>query len=282
MDAETHPARLPGGAGSADEALETLKRLLRRLRVEQGLSMGGLALRAGLGRTTTSQALNGATVPSESTLVSLARALRTPADPLLDLRTLACPGGGAPAATDSEGMTGPREQDTGRTPTGLADRETRFTYEYLARRPTSLLRVLHGKLRDAPLVGLRIRMVDVYRSARFNAPDLPARMVQYADECLAFGEQIRSRRDGVEALFLLTYLTVVSEVRSASDAAYASVYHEILGSAMVFLDHGDLDSLVFLEMQGLVERWTRDGGPPWPHYPAFDGELGPEPFPPYE
>nr|WP_086016545.1 helix-turn-helix transcriptional regulator [Streptomyces davaonensis] len=39
--------------------------------------MARLALRAGLGRTTSSKALNGDSTPSETTLVSLAKALRT-------------------------------------------------------------------------------------------------------------------------------------------------------------------------------------------------------------
>ncbi|MEU2162535.1 helix-turn-helix domain-containing protein [Streptomyces chengbuensis] len=115
---ETDQAVLSGEAGTAEpagvapstgggrqpasgEELEDLKRLLRRLRVERGFSVGGLARRARLGRTTTSQALNGATVPSEATLVSLAHALRAPADPLLRLRALARPGGNAPAVLDA-------------------------------------------------------------------------------------------------------------------------------------------------------------------------------------
>lgn len=90
-----------GRQPASGEELEDLKRLLRRLRVERGFSVGGLARRARLGRTTTSQALNGATVPSEATLVSLAHALRAPADPLLRLRALARPGGNAPAVLDA-------------------------------------------------------------------------------------------------------------------------------------------------------------------------------------
>ncbi|WP_158715019.1 NACHT domain-containing protein [Kitasatospora phosalacinea] len=55
-----------------------------------------LAVRSGLGRTTVSQALNGHKLPSERTVRVLARTLRAPAPPLLDLRRRAARPG-APA-----------------------------------------------------------------------------------------------------------------------------------------------------------------------------------------
>ncbi|WP_326582128.1 NACHT domain-containing protein [Streptomyces sp. NBC_00481] len=68
------------------DGLAELKERLRRLRAERRLSMSGLERRAGLGHTTVSRALNGTTVPSEATVVALARALGVDADPLLALR----------------------------------------------------------------------------------------------------------------------------------------------------------------------------------------------------
>lgn len=62
---------------------------LRTLRAQRGLQMGGLQHRTGLGRTTVSQALNGHKVPSEATLVALAKALGTEVEPLLALRHVA-------------------------------------------------------------------------------------------------------------------------------------------------------------------------------------------------
>ncbi|MFG2916413.1 NACHT domain-containing protein [Kitasatospora sp. NPDC048298] len=63
-----------------------MKEQLRRARAERGLSMDSLSRRADLGRTTVSQALNGPTLPSEATVVRVARALGITADPLLALR----------------------------------------------------------------------------------------------------------------------------------------------------------------------------------------------------
>ncbi|MGW2479431.1 NACHT domain-containing protein [Streptomyces sp. NPDC001571] len=73
--------------GDVDEdPLAELALRLRTLRAQRGLQMGGLQQRTGLGRTTVSQALNGHVVPSETTLVTLAQALGTAAEPLLALR----------------------------------------------------------------------------------------------------------------------------------------------------------------------------------------------------
>jgi transcriptional regulator with XRE-family HTH domain len=258
---------------AAGEPLESLKCLLRRLRVEQGLSMGGLARRARLGRTTTSQALNGGTIPSEATLVSLAQALRTPADPLLGLRRLACTAGNAaaaPATARSERATRPPEQAS-RVPGGL---ETRFTYGYLDQRPTNLLRVLHGKLGDSPLVGLRIRAVEVHRSVQLEDPGLPALMVQCADECLAFKSQIKSRRDGVEVMFVLVYLAMVFDERFRSDTAMADVYSEVYSAAIMFLAEFDIDSSLFLPLQWFLADETGGGASaPWSLLDEFDSRV---------
>ncbi|MFF8279942.1 helix-turn-helix domain-containing protein [Streptomyces lateritius] len=110
VDRHTAGAGCRSGSGN-------LKCLLRRLRGEQGLTMGGLDRRARLGRTTTSQALNRGTVPSEATLVSLAQALRTSAEPLLKLRALACTDGNAPArvAACYEGTARPLEHARAKT-----------------------------------------------------------------------------------------------------------------------------------------------------------------------
>ncbi|MGW2057771.1 NACHT domain-containing protein [Streptomyces sp. NPDC001840] len=69
--------------------LAELAQRLRTLRAQQGLQVGGLQQRTGLGRTTVSQALSGHTLPSEATLVALAKALRTDVEPLLALRQAA-------------------------------------------------------------------------------------------------------------------------------------------------------------------------------------------------
>lgn len=77
--------------GSDDKsaaALAELTERLQRLRLEKRLSMTSLETRAGLGHTTVSQALNGS-VPSEATVIALARALRVAPEPLLALRSQA-------------------------------------------------------------------------------------------------------------------------------------------------------------------------------------------------
>lgn len=72
-----------------EDPLAELALRLRTLRAQRGLQMGGLQQRTGLGRTTVSQALNGQVVPSESTLVALAKALGADVDPMLALREAA-------------------------------------------------------------------------------------------------------------------------------------------------------------------------------------------------
>ncbi|MGW9448593.1 NACHT domain-containing protein [Streptomyces sp. NPDC055632] len=74
-----------------EDPLAELALRLRALKAQRGLQMGGLLLRTGLGRTTVSQALNGRKVPSEATLVALAKALDTDVGPLLALREAAPP-----------------------------------------------------------------------------------------------------------------------------------------------------------------------------------------------
>ncbi|MFI9772896.1 NACHT domain-containing protein [Streptomyces sp. NPDC052415] len=77
--------------GDADP-LAQLALQLRALRIRRRLQMGGLQQRTGLGRTTISQALSGSKVPSEATVIALAEALGTDAEPLLALRAQASPG----------------------------------------------------------------------------------------------------------------------------------------------------------------------------------------------
>ncbi|MFJ4748947.1 HEAT repeat domain-containing protein [Streptomyces albogriseolus] len=72
-----------------EDPLAELAQRLRTLRAQRGLQMGGLKQRTELGRTTISQALNGQVVPSEATLVALAKALGTDVEPLLALREAA-------------------------------------------------------------------------------------------------------------------------------------------------------------------------------------------------
>ncbi|MFF9310758.1 NACHT domain-containing protein [Streptomyces sp. NPDC014748] len=69
------------------QALEALGEQLRRLRARQRLSVVALSVRAGLGRTTVSKALNGASVPSEETIIALSAVLRADPAPLLLLRS---------------------------------------------------------------------------------------------------------------------------------------------------------------------------------------------------
>lgn len=83
------PNKEEGDAVSSDEsnALLELSKEFKRLLAATSLTTDGLAQRAGLGRTTVSQTLNGSQLPTERTVVSLARALgvKDPR-PLLDLR----------------------------------------------------------------------------------------------------------------------------------------------------------------------------------------------------
>ncbi|MEV4871907.1 NACHT domain-containing protein [Streptomyces syringium] len=62
---------------------------LRLLRAERRLSVTALERRSGLGRTTISQALNGRKVPSEATVIALAKALGTDPSALLEMRSRA-------------------------------------------------------------------------------------------------------------------------------------------------------------------------------------------------
>ncbi|WP_314250057.1 NACHT domain-containing protein [Streptomyces kutzneri] len=92
---------------------------------ERGLSMTiGLPRRAGLGRTTVSQALHGPTVPSEATVVALASALRTKAEPLLRLREQAKQQHSSPdtAADGTRGRPGADAQFEGRNPQHVEQR----------------------------------------------------------------------------------------------------------------------------------------------------------------
>ncbi|MER6448728.1 helix-turn-helix domain-containing protein [Streptomyces venezuelae] len=69
------------------DPLAELKARLEHLRVKSRLTRTTqLPIRAGLGRTTVSQALNGRTVPTAETVMALATALGTDAEPLLKLQ----------------------------------------------------------------------------------------------------------------------------------------------------------------------------------------------------
>ncbi|MFD3312517.1 NACHT domain-containing protein [Streptomyces sp. NPDC058694] len=94
-----------GASESRREALAELKERLRTLRVQRRLSMTALPGRAGLGRTTVSQALNGTGIPSEATVVALASALKTDAEPLLRLRARALPPAARVATADDSGSS---------------------------------------------------------------------------------------------------------------------------------------------------------------------------------
>ncbi|UED87369.1 NACHT domain-containing protein [Streptomyces profundus] len=85
-----------------EQALAELKARLRRRQLERGLGMSGLELRAGLGHTTVSHALNGAHLPTEATVIRLAKALGTDPAPLLDLRDQAAPPRARPAKASFE------------------------------------------------------------------------------------------------------------------------------------------------------------------------------------
>uniref|UniRef100_A0AAU3H698 NACHT domain-containing protein n=1 Tax=Streptomyces sp. NBC_01401 TaxID=2903854 RepID=A0AAU3H698_9ACTN len=74
-----------------DEALRQLSERLSHLRAAGRVAVGALARRAGLSRTTVSKALNGASVPTEDTVIALASALKTDSQPLLRLRRHALP-----------------------------------------------------------------------------------------------------------------------------------------------------------------------------------------------
>ncbi|MGW3208705.1 helix-turn-helix domain-containing protein [Streptomyces sp. NPDC001135] len=79
--------RVSGGSGTA---LAELQGLLEQGVAKAGLDQTRLARRAGLGRTTVSQALRAADlVPSAVTVAALAKVLKLNADVLLDLRTRA-------------------------------------------------------------------------------------------------------------------------------------------------------------------------------------------------
>jgi DNA-binding XRE family transcriptional regulator len=72
-----------------DVALRELQRRLHQARAEIGLSMTGLAARAGRARTTVYMALNAPRVPSATTVAALAKALRLDQEELLRMRAAA-------------------------------------------------------------------------------------------------------------------------------------------------------------------------------------------------
>ncbi|MFF4158937.1 NACHT domain-containing protein [Streptomyces sp. NPDC001678] len=78
-----------GADAGASGALAELGTVLRRLRLERGLTYVALERRAGLGHTTVSQTLNGRKVPAEGTVLALAKALGADPGPLLALHARA-------------------------------------------------------------------------------------------------------------------------------------------------------------------------------------------------
>ncbi|WP_258320922.1 NACHT domain-containing NTPase [Streptomyces sp. S1D4-14] len=165
--------------GEIRDGLAELKEQLRRLRAERRLSMAGLELRAGLGHTTASGALNGPTVPSEATVVALARALGTDASPLLELRRKALP-------TAAVRTVVSRDADAG----GDAQFEERYR-QYVEQR--------HGQL---SVVGLDLSRPDracwpldaAYLSLELSAP-IP---VGRAGDGLPASAELRLGTSGVE------------------------------------------------------------------------------------
>ncbi len=75
-----------GKPAGADAALTELKSRMSDALADQGLAKSQLAARTGLSRTTVSEAFRRGRLPSPATLVALARALRLPAQELLDLQ----------------------------------------------------------------------------------------------------------------------------------------------------------------------------------------------------
>ncbi|MBB5933061.1 NACHT domain-containing protein [Streptomyces zagrosensis] len=131
---------------AADEPLERLSTTLHAARMKRRMSMAAVTTRSELGRTTVSQAFNGRSVPSEETLVALARALGLEAGSLLALRT-ACVGsaGTAPRRRAQVGA-GAVVQSQG---AGLRTEDIQFEARY-----RDYLRERHGQL---TVVGLDLR-----------------------------------------------------------------------------------------------------------------------------
>ncbi|MFD9037489.1 helix-turn-helix domain-containing protein [Streptomyces bottropensis] len=71
------------------EALQALVQRLKAEAAKKDLPVQAIAVRARLGRTTTSEVLNGRSVPSARTVAALAHALGLPADDLLRMRAAA-------------------------------------------------------------------------------------------------------------------------------------------------------------------------------------------------
>ncbi|MFD6811955.1 helix-turn-helix domain-containing protein, partial [Streptomyces anthocyanicus] len=158
--------------------LGQLATLLRMLRVQRGLSVEGLRLRSGLGRTTVSQALNGTRVPSEATVVALARALKTDFGPLLALRRQACP----------KPVVGPQGADVARGGPSFEERYRRFVAEVHGRLTVVGLDLSRpdrsGWPLDAAYLSLELAHVPERLWAGGEGPE-PAVMVRRAEQALA-------------------------------------------------------------------------------------------------
>ncbi|MCI3928778.1 NACHT domain-containing protein [Streptomyces sp. AN091965] len=99
-----------GASEDGTEPLADLKGRLRNLRARRRLSMITLSRRAGLGRTTVSQALNGTGVPSDATVAALAAALGADPEELLRLRDRAVPPPAPVEAPAADGSRGAEER----------------------------------------------------------------------------------------------------------------------------------------------------------------------------
>ncbi|MFI8106079.1 helix-turn-helix domain-containing protein [Streptomyces sp. NPDC086023] len=219
----------------SQDPLDRLKRRLRVLRTSRGLSMAGLELRAGLGHTTVSQALNGPSVPSEQTVVALADALGIPAEPLLALRAEALPGQAPPRLRS-------------RPP-------TRFTYEYLEQRSLPLLRGLHATGAVPRLAAVRIRTVDLHLSRVAGDPALPDLCAAYTHECLRYTDAVENAADLAD--FALLAATATLYVKGDRKV-------DVYAGAIALIDKHGVDSVVFLSVQGDVDCATGGSAePPW-------------------
>ncbi|MFB6839567.1 NACHT domain-containing protein [Streptomyces sp. NPDC056361] len=136
-------------------ALDRLAARLRHLRAARRIAVTALAGRAGLSRTTVSKALNGASVPTEETVIALAQALSVPSEPLLNLRSqavsLASTTGTGTGTTT--GATTTAKATTATTPPAPAptptEGETLFEGRYL--------QYIENRWKQLSIIGLDIR-----------------------------------------------------------------------------------------------------------------------------
>lgn len=192
---------------SGGDALTELAARLRRLRVERGLSVEALRVRSGLGRTTVSQALNERAVPSEATVVALAKALRTDAAPLLDLLAAATPDSHMSAGALDQGPRSAGELFTRRYLAFVASRHAQLSVFGLdlsrgdrARWPL-----------DAAYLSLEFAARNEHRGGgdRGDAEGVPSVMVERAERALTGSRRVLVRgQAGGGKTTLLQWLAV--------------------------------------------------------------------------